>query len=343
MFILNLIVIFNNHNYREKKDKEEYKEKRKASLEKLDSIFDTVFYQVIPFSSKIEEFARSSIGSPSVISPVLSYDSNANIHGVSTINFSEKLEIDIWEIINGLHDEQANIISVLDPTTQIEGVCLFYKGYLVQNQLEKPYLEAVLRVALLYGLLERDKSRAEKGVVEVIQIDKKDNLYTSINLSSTTLDDYDFFMSKVTNEIKNKKEDSFEESNAGEGDKEEKKAKDKPKEPKEQTDTYTKERFLEAKRKDAMIETKGKAKKIVVMIARGEMLIAVVLHIVFKNYGGEYDPLYIERLKQTLFLMYDKTLIEIMESNYNNLSLSTPYHSAQLINKAPPLHVRVPK
>lgn len=298
---------------------------------------------MVPFSSKIEEFARSSIGSPSVITPVLSYDASANIHGVSTLNFSEKLEIDICEIMNGLHDEQASILSVLDPTTQIEGVCLFYRGYLVQNQLEKPYLEAVLRVALLYGLLERDKSRAEKGVVEVVQIDKKDNLYTSINLSSTALDDYEFFMNKVTNEIKNKKEDSFEEPAVGEEDKEEKKNKEKSKDPKEQTDVYTKERFLEAKRKDATIETKGKVKKIVVMIARGEMLIAVVLHIVFKNYGGEYDPLYIERLKQTLFLMYDRTLIEIMESNYNDLSLSTPYYSAKLINKAPPLHVRVPK
>ena len=124
--------------------------------------------------------------------------------------------------MNGLHDEQANILSALDPTTQIEGVCLFYKGYLVQNQLERPYLEAVLRVALLYGLLERDKSRAEKGVVEVIQIDKKDHLYSSINIPSTVIDDYDFFTTKVANEIKNKKEDSFDESNCGEGDKEEK-------------------------------------------------------------------------------------------------------------------------
>lgn len=56
------------------------------------------------------------------------------------------------------------------------------------------------------------------------------------------------------------------------------------------------------------------------------MLLAVVLHIVSKFYGGEYDPLYIERVKQTLFLMYDKTLIDTMEQN----------------NKVPPMHIRVP-
>ena len=71
------------------------------------------------------------------------------------------------------------------------------------------------------------------------------------------------------------------------------KTKEKHSERKTQGEVYTKERYLEAKRKDQSIETKGKAKKLVVMIARGEMVIAVVLHIVYKHYGGEYDPLWI--------------------------------------------------
>lgn len=190
--------------------KEEYKEKRKSALDKLTSIFNTIFYQILPFSTKIEDFARSPIGSASVITPVLSYDCSKDKYGVSSVNLPEKLEIDICEIMNGLHDEQTNILSALDPTTQIEGACLFYKGNLVQNQLEKPYLEAVFRVALLYDLLERDKSRAEKGVVEVIQIDKKGNLYQNVDLPHTLMDDHDAFANKIMNEIKNKKEDSFE-------------------------------------------------------------------------------------------------------------------------------------
>lgn len=92
-----------------------------------------------------------------------------------------------------------------------------------------------------------------------------------------------------------------------------------------------------------MSESKGKVKKIVVVIARGEMLLAVVLHVVYKFYGGEYDPLYVERVKQTLFMLYDEKLTSIIKQNFNEISLSTPYHSAKLMNKAPPIHIRVPK
>jgi hypothetical protein len=73
------------------------------------------------------------------------------------------------------------------------------------------------------------------------------------------------------------------------------------------------------------------------------MLLAVVLHVVFKFYGGEYDPLYVERVKQTLFMLYDEKLMSIIDQNFDEISLSTPYHSAKLLNKTPPMHIRVPK
>ena len=79
------------------------------------------------------------------------------------------------------------------------------------------------------------------------------------------------------------------------------------------------------------------------MVARGELLLAVVLHIVYKFYGGEYDPLYVERIKQTLFLMFDEKLLELLEHNYNTVSLSTPYHFSTFASKAPPTHLRIPK
>lgn len=73
------------------------------------------------------------------------------------------------------------------------------------------------------------------------------------------------------------------------------------------------------------------------------MLLSVVLHVVFKFYGGEYDPLYVERVKQTLFMLYDEKLMSIIKQNFDEISLSTPYHSAKLMNKIPPMHIRVPK
>jgi len=97
------------------------------------------------------------------------------------------------------------------------------------------------------------------------------------------------------------------------------------------------------KRKDNVEEPKGKVKKIAVLIARGELLLGVVLHIVAKYYGGEYDPLYVERVKQTLFMLFDEKLFQIVEANMNKLSISTPYHAAKLMNKVPPMHFRVPK
>jgi hypothetical protein len=97
--------------------------------------------------------------------------------------------------MNALNDEQTNILSALDPTTQIEGAALFYKGYLIENQLEKVYLEAVQRIALLYSLLEHNTSQAERGVVEVIQVDS--SLAPKVDLTHTVMDDNAFFENKI--------------------------------------------------------------------------------------------------------------------------------------------------
>jgi hypothetical protein len=187
-----------------------YIEKRKNSIEKLESIFETLFYQIIPFGTKAEDFTRSPIGNPSLITPVMTHDCNISLdinnqsdlknnYGVSSIDFSDKIGLDLCEIMNGLYDEQTNLLSIMDQTTQIEGACLFYKNQLVQNQLDDPYLQAVNRVCLLYDLFERDSSRAEKGIVEVVQIDNKGSLYQNIDLPHTILDDYDYFEYMVKN------------------------------------------------------------------------------------------------------------------------------------------------
>ena len=161
------------YQFRYEKDRRTYITKRKSALEKLDSIFSTIFYQVQPFSVKTEDFARSLIGNSSLMTPVITYDRLSDKHGVSSIDFSDKIVLDMCEIMNGLYDEQTNLLSVLDPTTQIEGSALFFKNHLIQNTLDQEYLEAVLKVGMLYGLFERDSSRAEKGIVEVVQIDQK--------------------------------------------------------------------------------------------------------------------------------------------------------------------------
>lgn len=68
-----------------------------------------------------------------------------------------------------------------------------YKGYTVFNQLEKVYLEPVGRVIMLYNLFEHDSSRAERGVVEVIQVDKK--YAHKLDMPHTLLDDHNEFVS----------------------------------------------------------------------------------------------------------------------------------------------------
>ena len=88
----------------------------------------------------------------------------------------------------------------------------FSNNHLIQNQLDEQYLEAVLKVGMLYGLFERDNSRAEKGIVEVVQIDKKGWLYQNVDLPHTVLDDSDYFEFTIRNSRENK-EDSFEHEN----------------------------------------------------------------------------------------------------------------------------------
>lgn len=108
-----------------------------------------------------------------------SYESTHN-YGVSSIEMSDKINLDLCEIMNGLYDEQTNMLSILDPSSCLEGGCLFYKNQLVQNQLDHQYLQAVNRVCLLYDLFEGDNSRAEKGIAEVVQVNSKGLLYTNL-------------------------------------------------------------------------------------------------------------------------------------------------------------------
>ena len=122
----------------------------------------------------------------------MGYHPDNRCSSISALKLIDKLEIDLSEITNALSDDQTNTLSVFDHTTQIEGAMLTYKGYNVFNQLEKWYLEAVNKVILLYNLLEHETSRAERGVVEVVQIDGK--YAHKIDLPHTILEDHQEFV-----------------------------------------------------------------------------------------------------------------------------------------------------
>lgn len=303
-------------------------------MEKLEAIFSTIFYQTIPFSSASEDFERSPLSSTQLMAPVLGYHPRIMDQSLAGLKISEKLEIDLSEISSIQNDDQSNILSAFDPTTQVEGCLLMYKGYSVYNQLEKAYLQAVNKVTCLYNLLEHNSSRAERGVVEVVQIDE--STARKIDMPHTVIDDYQEFSS----DKKEAEEEDlvFDEESKDEKSQGSQKGADDP-----FVNLYSRERFEKMKKKDQISESPGKVKKLVVVIARGELLMAVVLHVVFKYYGGEYDPLYVERVKQTLFMLYDEKLTNIIDQNFNDQALSTPYHSAKLMNSAPPMHTRVPK
>ncbi len=51
----------------------------------------------------------------------------------------------------------------------------------------------------------------------------------------------------------------------------------------------------------------------VTVVCRGEIVLGVVLHLFYKDNTGEFDPYYIERIKNCLLLMMDKDFISIME------------------------------
>jgi hypothetical protein len=68
-------------------------------------------------------------------------------------------------------------------------------------------------------------------------------------------------------------------------------------------------------------------RKIIVCIARGEYLIAVVLNLMTYGPSGEFDPFYVERIKSTLMMFYEEEFSKAIQNDFNTQTISTPFHA----------------
>ena len=54
-------------------------------------------------------------------------------------------------------------------------------------------------------------------------------------------------------------------------------------------------------------------RKLVTLVARGQLVVGVVAHVLAEDNTGEFDPYFIERIKNAVQLMVDKRFTEVLE------------------------------
>ena len=90
-----------------------------------------IFYQCLPFNLRKPDPVQSPLSMPHLFLPAFFQGA-----GSPSLSLLPKLEIDLSEILNALNDDQINVLSAFDPTTLLEASALFYKGFLIEGQLE---------------------------------------------------------------------------------------------------------------------------------------------------------------------------------------------------------------
>lgn len=58
-----------------------------------------------------------------------------------------------------------------------------------------------------------------------------------------------------------------------------------------------------------------KIKKMVSLVAKGQLVVGVVCHVLGDDNTGEFDPYFVDRIKNTMQLMVDKHFVEVIESD----------------------------
>jgi hypothetical protein len=79
---------------------------------------------------------------------------------------------------------------------------------------------------------------------------------------------------------------------------------------------FRKEDSAEVKERRAIkMANQGKARQLCTLIGRGQLMLGVVSHVLAEDNTGEFDPYVIERIKNSLQLMFDKHFVEVIESD----------------------------
>lgn len=65
------------------------------------------------------------------------------------------------------------------------------------------------------------------------------------------------------------------------------------------------------------LQKKGyhKVKKLVSLVGKGQLVVGVVCHVLGDDNTGEFDPYFIDRIKNTMHLMVDKHFVEVIEAD----------------------------
>jgi hypothetical protein len=105
-------------------------------------------------------FEDSCLGvTPRVLPSVLA-NPRTGFSSIPTLSLSEKLLLDATEFTNAVYEDLTQINDILtlkDPSLLIEGVALFYKGFLLVNSLEHcPHLSQLFRTANYHNLFEEE-------------------------------------------------------------------------------------------------------------------------------------------------------------------------------------------
>jgi len=82
---------------------------------------------------------------------------------------SDEVVIDACEFMHAIYDDLSSINEILslnDPSIQLEGTAFFYNAFEVVSSLEPVYLQALTRAAVMHGMLERTNIDGSKIIVE---------------------------------------------------------------------------------------------------------------------------------------------------------------------------------
>ena len=72
--------------------------------------------------------------------------------------------------------------------------------------------------------------------------------------------------------------------------------------------------------------------KIVSLVAKGHCVVGAVFHVVCDDNTGEFDPYFIERIKNCISLMFEKDLIQQLEAEINKKHTYKNWHNAMAYN-----------
>lgn len=118
------------------------------------------------------------------------------------LHLSDDLLVDASEFLHAVYDDlnQINdILSLQDPTLQIEGTAFFFNGFEVLSSLEPVYLQALSRAAFFHGFFERSFINTEEVIVDTFSMDTSEyGMMETVSANSSLCGDEEYVDHYVT-------------------------------------------------------------------------------------------------------------------------------------------------